>query len=113
MQVAVRSRLKLFYRPSGLPGDLPSAVGKVTWQVQRQGNGYVLRGQNPSPYHISFSSLALHQGSQNVETGGGMIAPFSHQDFALPGYSGGNGGTLRYRWLSDFGAAPEQSIPLR
>ena len=112
MQVAVRSRLKLFYRPSGLPGDLPSAVGKVNWQVQHQGNGYVLRGENPSPYHISFSTLVLNQGSQSFETAGGMIPPFSHHDFALPGYSSGNGDTLRFRWMSDFGAAPEQTIPL-
>lgn len=113
MQIAVRSRLKLFYRPSGLAGDLPSAIEKVTWKVQRDGDGYVLRGENPSPYHLSFSSLVLEQSAKRSDTGGGMIAPFSHRDFPLPGYTGGNGGEVRFRWMSDFGAAPEQTARLR
>ncbi len=42
-----------------------------------------------------------------------MIVPFSSHDFPLPGYSGGvDGGKVRFRWMSDFGAAPEQSVSL-
>ncbi|MCP1626185.1 fimbrial biogenesis chaperone [Pseudomonas nitroreducens] len=113
MQIAVRSRLKLFYRPGGLPGDLPTAIGQVDWKIERQGNGYVLRGENPSPYHLSFSSLFVEQGARSTDTGGGMIAPFARQDFPLPGYTGGSDGKVRFRWMSDFGAAPEQTAPLR
>ncbi|MDN6859325.1 fimbria/pilus periplasmic chaperone [Pseudomonas sp. CAN2814] len=113
MQIAVRSRLKLFYRPSGLPGDLPTAIGQVKWKVERQGAGYVLRGENPSPYHLSFSSLAVEHGARSTDTGGGMIAPFAQRDFPLPGYSGGSDGQVRFRWMSDFGAAPEQTVNLR
>nr|BFD42782.1 fimbrial chaperone [Pseudomonas sp. FFPRI_1] len=114
MQIAVRSRLKLFYRPSGLPADLPKAIEQVTWHVQHQGDGYVLRGENPSPYHLSFSALSLEQGGRLTDTGGGMIVPFSHRDFPLPSYSGDTGdGKVRFRWMSDFGAAPEQTARLR
>ena len=115
MQIAVRSRLKLFYRPSGLSGDLHKAIEQVVWRVQRQGDGdgYVLRGENSSPYHLSFSALSLDQGGRTTDTGGGMIVPFSSQDFPLPGYSAGiDGGKVRFRWMSDFGAAPEQSASL-
>lgn len=115
MQIAVRSRLKLFYRPSGLSGDLHKAIEQVVWRVQRQGDGdgYVLRGENSSPYHLSFSALSLDQGGRATDTGGGMIVPFSSQDFPLPGYSAGiDGGKVRFRWMSDFGAAPEQSASL-
>ncbi|MBP7646441.1 MAG: fimbria/pilus periplasmic chaperone [Comamonas sp.] len=113
MQIAVRSRLKLFYRPSGLSGDLPKAIEQVVWQVQRQGDGYALHGENSSPYHLSFSALSLEQGGRSTDTGGGMIMPFSSRDFPLPGYSGGiTGGKVRFRWMSDFGAAPEQTVSL-
>jgi len=113
MQIAVRSRLKLFYRPAGLAGDMPSAIEQVRWSVQKQGASYVLRGENASPYHLSFSALALQQGGKNHDTGGGMIAPFSHHDFPLAGFDGGSGGKLRYRWMSDFGASAEQEAALR
>lgn len=113
MQIAVRSRLKLFYRPSGLSGDLPKAIEQVSWKVQRQGDEYVLRGENPSPYHLSFSSLVLEQGARRTDTGGGMILPFEHRDFPLPGYTGGFDGKVRFRWMSDFGASPEQTASLR
>lgn len=114
MQIAVRSRLKLFYRPSGLSGDLHKAIEQVVWQVQRQADGWVLHGENPNPYHLSFSALSLDQGGHTTDTDGGMIMPFSSRDFPLPGYSGGeiDGGKVRYRWMSDFGAAPEQTVNL-
>lgn len=113
MQIAVRSRMKLFYRPSGLPGDLPKAIAQVTWSVQRQADSYVLRGENSSPYHLSFSALSLEQEGRATDTGGGMIAPFGHHDFALPGHTGGAGGKVRFRWMSDFGPAPEQTANVR
>lgn len=113
MQIAVRSRLKLFYRPSALSGDLHKAIEQVVWQVLRQGDGYVLRGENSSPYHLSFSALSLDQGGHTTDTGGGMIMPFSNHAFPLPGYSSGiDGGKVRFRWMSDFGAAPEQTVSL-
>ena len=33
MQLAIRSRMKLFYRPSGLPGSPFTAADKVTWTL--------------------------------------------------------------------------------
>ncbi len=80
---------------------------------QGDGDGYVLRGENSSPYHLSFSALSLDQGGRATDTGGGMIMPFSSHDFPLPGYSGGiDGGKVRFRWMSDFGAAPERTVSL-
>lgn len=113
MQIAVRSRLKLFYRPDGLAGDLPKAIEQVNWTVRQQDDRYVLRGENPSPYHLSFSALSLEQGNRSTDTGGGMIVPFSHQDFPLADYNGGTGGKVRFRWIGDFGPAPEQTANLR
>ncbi len=113
MQIAVRSRLKLFYRPAGLPGDLDGAVGQVRWQLVRQGAGYALRGDNPSPYHLSYSGLTLAQGGRDYTAAGGMIAPFASQTFALDGFAGGAGaGQVRYRWMSDYGVAPERTANL-
>ncbi|AZF20919.1 Putative fimbrial chaperone [Pseudomonas sp. R3-52-08] len=112
MQIAVRSRLKMFYRPVALSGDVRSAVSRMKWSVQRVDKGYVLRGDNPTPYHLSFGELTVKQGDRRYETGGGMIAPFGQQDFSLAGYAGGAGGQVLYRWIGDFGTTAEQNIAL-
>lgn len=112
MQIATRSRLKLFYRPAALKGDLPSAIRQVQWQVVETDRGHVLRGRNPGPYYLSYSRLDLERGAKRYETGGGMIAPFASFDFPLPGYTAGAGGKLRYRWMSDYGASSEQEVPI-
>lgn len=113
MQIAVRSRLKLFYRPAGLPGNLPEAIKAVKWRVVPGAGGHVLRGENDSPYHLSYSSLVLEQGGKRHDTGGGMIAPYSRHEFSLPGFGGQVAGArLRYRWMSDHGVAPEQETAL-
>ncbi|AZF15611.1 MULTISPECIES: molecular chaperone [unclassified Pseudomonas] len=112
MQIAVRSRLKMFYRPVALSGDVRSSVSRMKWSVQRVDKGYVLRGDNPTPYHLSFGELSVKQGDKRYETGGGMIAPFSQQDFSLAGHTGSTGGQVLYRWIGDFGTTAEQSITL-
>jgi len=114
MQIAVRTRLKMFYRPTGLAGDLPSAVAHVAWQIVPGEKGAaVLRGKNDSPYHVSYSVLTVEQGGRSYDTGGGMIKPFSSQDFSIPGFTAqGSDVQLRFRWMSDYGVSPEQLVPL-
>lgn len=114
VQIAVRSRLKLFYRPAGLPGSVDEAVTQVRWQLVREGGGYALRGDNPGPYHLSYSSLSLVQGGRDYRAAGGMIAPFASRSFPVEGFAGQPGdGQVRYRWMNDYGVGPERSARLR
>ena len=55
IQVGVRSRLKLFYRPVGLPGNAANAAKQVKWTLVPVKNGYALRGDNASPYYVSYA----------------------------------------------------------
>ena len=112
MQIAVRSRLKLFYRPAGLPGSAAGAVRQVRWQVLEQAGKRVLRGENPTPYHVSYASLALKQGGRGHDLGPGMLKPFSHEDFALPATLKAAGGTLEYSWMNDYGVATDETVGL-
>ncbi|SDI42378.1 chaperone protein EcpD [Pseudomonas delhiensis] len=110
MQIAVRSRLKLFYRPPALAGSAAAAARAVRWQVLEQGGKRVLRGDNPSPYHVSFASLGLRQGGRSHDLGPGMIEPFARGDFALPAGVRPDGLVLEYRWMSDYGVANEERV---
>lgn len=54
LQISVKSRIKVFYRPTGLPGDATEAYKALTFTRQ----GRQLKVNNPTPYHVSFFTSA-------------------------------------------------------
>lgn len=114
MQVAIRSRLKIFYRPASLRGDLPSAVESVRWKVLPGEHGSVLHADNPSPYHVTFTHLQLIRDGRTFEAESGMIDPFASRDFAIAGFhADAANAKVRYGWMSDYGPGPTAEAPLR
>ncbi|MCU1015136.1 fimbrial biogenesis chaperone [Stenotrophomonas maltophilia] len=95
LQFAVRTRVKLFHRPAGLPGNARDAAAALLWS----GDGDGLQVRNPSAYHVSLSSLTLADG-RSVEVD--MIAPGAQVRYALP-----DGAVIpasvSFTWLDDYG----------
>lgn len=84
MQLAFRSRLKLFYRPPGLSGTLTSAAEGLRWRLVSTGDGYELTAQNSSPYHVSLSRVTLKANHQGYDAKAGtMIEPYGSLGFPL------------------------------
>lgn len=95
LQIAIKTRIKLIYRPQGLSGNLEEAVGKLTWR--RNGNG--LQVSNPSPYYLTFFNLKLNGSAFSGST---MVAPQASANFPLPAGSSG-GGSLSWQIINDYG----------
>lgn len=57
LQIAIRQRIKVFYRPKGLPGDANDAPTLLTWQLGKQGDQSIVTLNNPSAYHVSLLSV--------------------------------------------------------
>ncbi|MFP1592075.1 molecular chaperone [Escherichia coli] len=74
LQFAVRSRIKFFFPPDGLPFSPDDAYKKVTWQLT---GSDTLQASNPTPYFITFSTVSVGQGAGKNKQ-----------------YSGGNGRTV-------------------
>lgn len=76
MQLAIRTRLKLFYRPVTLRTTLEKEVSKL--KIERVSGGLVVN--NNGPLHISLSQLTIRnpQG-QEKKISAPMISPFSSQ----------------------------------
>lgn len=56
LQIAVKTRIKLIYRPVNLHASTPEEqVGKLTWQ--RKGNE--IQVTNPTPYVINFNEITV------------------------------------------------------
>ena len=93
LQFAVRSRIKLFYRPPGLQPDSQSeAAGKLVWR--RDGSWLVVR--NPSPYYITLIEARI--GTQALPVT--MLAPYASEHMAIPP---GAEGEISYSHLNDYG----------
>jgi len=63
LQFSMQARLKFFYRPKGLSPEVTQAVNMVrfAWDERVDEDGRLnLRVENPTPYHIVLSALALH-----------------------------------------------------
>ena len=86
LQMAFRSRIKLFYRPTELPGTATEAIEQVQWQVvsSRDGLGLALQAFNPSAFYVSLVELELVSGSVRARSEDGMVAPGETRQFPLP-----------------------------
>ncbi|MGO4701952.1 fimbrial biogenesis chaperone [Dyella sp. 2RAB6] len=109
MQFAVKTRIKLIYRPDGLPGDPAEAPGQLRWSLVSGGHGQaVLQVSNPTPYYVNFASIGVQLGAGEVlqrEEGGGKVEPGETGRFAFPALSTHGGGELKvvFTALSDLG----------
>lgn len=108
LQLAFRSRIKLFFRPAGLPGSADEAAARVSWKFVRKDNGgYALEATNPTPYHVTFSKIVASEGTASwTSDKGGMVDPGASADFDV-----GNAAPLTmapaqvdYTFINDYGA---------
>lgn len=98
LNMAFRSRIKLFFRPDGLQGNANDAASALTWNTTAQG----LRATNATPYYVSLVQIGLAGNSQKAGVEGEMIAPMSSLEFKLPG--AGSQNKISYSAVNDYGA---------
>ena len=115
LQLAIRSRLKFFYRPAGLPGDPIKAPDTLTWKEVATGKGYALEAHNPSPYYVTIVGADVGAGGNAWQTTDpAMVAPFGTQrvsfpklDTVLPA-----GAVIQFRTINDYGAVDNHESKL-
>ena len=115
MQLSVRTRLKLIYRPEGLNAvDAAEAQEHLQWSVVSHGSGWALQANNPTPYYVNLSSVGLSANGQNYPYGDiGLVAPASVAVFPLKGLNHKPAaGDVQFQYVNDQGAVRAQSVPL-
>ncbi|EPI8439491.1 fimbrial chaperone [Salmonella enterica subsp. enterica] len=94
LEIAIKTRIKLFWRPAGIKLVPEKAVANVKWG--RQGNNLLM--QNPNPIHINIMSVTVDGKDVPVD----MIKPFETLTLPLP--KGVAGHALEWRFINDYGA---------
>ena len=102
LQIAVHSRLKLFYRPEKLNTTLDEEVKKLSWV--RAGND--LRVTNNGPMYISLNKLQSMQANSKQDADIDMVAPYSTVSFPLPSFLK-TARTVDFSYVNDYGGITE------
>lgn len=93
LQLAIVSRIKLFYRPVGLSMSPDKAPQQLKFNIR---NG-VLTVSNPSPYYITLTSL--NAGTRILPNT--MVPPMDKVEVKLPSDAGDD---ISYQTINDYGA---------
>lgn len=94
LQIAVRTRIKLIYRPSALKDSAPEEqTDKLVWSR----NGNQLQVKNPTAYYMNFNEITVGGKKLDNVT---YVAPGSTASFAMPA----GGSTVNWKIISDYGA---------
>ncbi|HEE9967767.1 TPA: fimbria/pilus periplasmic chaperone [Citrobacter freundii] len=108
LQMAFRSRIKFFFRPSGLVGDANKAAESLIWNIR---NNHIAV-QNSSPFNVSLVSLTLEHAGKKSTIEGEMINPFSSHIFADKSLVPSTGDNLTWEYIDDWGAVRSRTIKI-
>lgn len=115
LQMAFRSRIKIFYRPDSLPGNPTEAPQQVQWKVIAAERGFALQAFNPTAFHVSQVELTLTVGNQRYESENGMVGPGETKVFAVPTLKSMPGAVaqVEFNAINDYGALMPTKQPLK
>jgi chaperone protein EcpD len=112
IQLAFRTRIKMFYRPASLLDDPTAGRALLKWHVEADDKGErVIRLDNPSPYYVSVGSAEVTVGNNKISLRPDMAPPFGHVDL-VPGEGKLEikaPATISYTVLNDFGTPIKDS----
>jgi chaperone protein EcpD len=113
VQLAFRSRIKFFFRPSGLPGSADDAPGQLTWRVVTESGKSALQVSNPTPYHVTITEATVGTGEKAPKwSEGGMVDPGGQLSLPLSATPAANG-TISFATLNDYGGAMKHEAKLQ
>ncbi|VWC72746.1 pilus assembly protein [Burkholderia lata] len=115
LQIALRTRIKIIFRPEGLKGDAVAAPSQVRWDIApgKQGT-YVLKATNPTPFVVNIGSILLHAGGQKYDAGAGYVLPGATQEFPVAKLHAkpAAGAKVQFNSINDWGTSANNELPL-
>lgn len=112
LQIALRQRIKVFYRPDNLSGTSAEAPGKLSWRLVRQGGKSVVEVSNDTAFHVSLASVKLKAGNAYYVVDADMVAPKSSRRFEIKGTPSGVSGNVEFQSVNDYGGLDKHSSSL-
>ncbi|MFB4393051.1 MULTISPECIES: molecular chaperone [unclassified Pseudomonas] len=106
LNIALRTRIKLFYRPSQLQGSPAAYLSQLKWSVEKVDGKRQLVVDNPSPYHFTLGRLEVSgAGGTKQLNAREMVAPFGRQRYELPPSAPSGKLSVTFTTLGDYGGS--------
>ncbi len=110
LQLAIRQRLKLFYRPAGLTGSASAAAEGLEWRTRQPGR---IEVHNPSGFHVSLIDLQLvSPGQARPLADNVLLHPWESLSFEVPSSMPANS-RMTYSEITDIGLQKRHHVVLR
>lgn len=112
LHLIVRTRIKLFYRPSGLSAaGAAKAPAQLAWAVVNGSEGHVLEARNPTPYHVNLNRISVGGGDLDIQSG--VVPPLASVQYRLTDSQRRSlGDQVTYEFVNDQGGQIEMKAPL-
>lgn len=68
LNLALRSRIKFFYRPASLKGSFIDGLNNVKWSLVNDAGNVAIVLKNDSSYYLSLIGGAVWAGAKNMTT---------------------------------------------
>lgn len=105
VQFAIKSRIKLFYRPSTLTGTLDKAITNL--KVIAENNHF--RIVNNSPFHITIANIE-NTAKQKLLTESLMVAPFAQATTTVKNTANKRSQHYQIMYVDDLGAYKTHTV---
>ena len=108
LQIAVRQRIKVFFRPTAIVGAVADAPGSLRWALVQDAGRPTLKITNPSMYHVSFAYLGI-AGGKELPTPE-MIAPGETRMLSADDLE--RNSKIAFKLINDFGGVDAYEVQL-
>lgn len=114
MMLLLRNRIKLFYRPAGLPGDPERAGSNLQFSARRDGAEWKITVVNDSAFHVSLVDVRIAGGGEDVVLSPDMVAPKSSLDWRIKSTEdlSAAGRKVNFKFVNDYGGENKGELPL-
>ena len=109
LTIALRTRIKLFYRPAELQGTTEDGLKTLQWSVRHADGKAQLVVHNPSPYHYTFKRVQVGslKGRKSIQANE-MVAPQSTMAYDLPTPASAPGLRVYFTTINDYGGTTRE-----
>lgn len=110
LNLIVRSRFSLTYRPEGLTAaGAIKAAEELRWSLARDGQDWSLHAENPTPYYVNLTGIG-----DKERISASRVAPFSSGTYRLSHAQQAALGTqVTYQFPNEQGGIRSQTVPLQ
>lgn len=115
LNIAIRTRIKFFYRPAQLKENPSERLKDLQWSLQQIDGKPKLIVNNPTPFHYTFQRLEVSGAGRSKRLDNpAMAAPFSREVYALADLSLGPNPQVSFTTINDYGGITEPiTLPIQ